>query len=181
MGVDSRRVEVTPDLFSVVNRLRKQVEADQRRAAAYAAIRQALHEYNDVLTKLNWGWEFDPRDGGLVEPDIHAELPPQMETVTVSFIESQFDVAIEPDVSYDGVPLRGTYRVDISFHGAMTKSDWYSGDYPGVELWDSDLNDHYVSVEASRTLELTAEVAYDSETEQAQVGDVVNSRVVGYS
>lgn len=187
-GVDRSRVKVVRDLFLVLNLLREQVEllreqaqADQRRAAAHAAIRQALHEYNEVLVGLQWGWEFDPRDGGLAAPDIDVELPREMETVTVSSIESRFDVAVTPDVAEDGEPVRCTYKVDISFYGAMTKSEWYGGDYPGVELWDSDLNDHYVSVHAYRVLELTAEVTYDPDAEQADVKDIVSSRVVGYS
>lgn len=185
-GIDVSRVKVMPDLFSVINLLHKRVEADQvevqqLRAAADAAVRQALHEYNEELLKLQWGWEFDPRDGGLAEPEINVGLPPQMENVTVSCIESEFDLAIEPGISEDGKPFYCTYRLEISFDGSMSKSDWYVGDYSGLDLWDADLNDHYVSVEAHRLVELTAEVTYDSEVEQARVHSIVNSCVAGDS
>nr|WP_239133792.1 PIN domain-containing protein [Rugosimonospora africana] len=180
-GVQASRVKAMPDLFSVINVLRTQVEADQRRATAHAAIRQALHEYNKELMALQWGWEFDLRDGGLARPDIDADLPPEMETVTVSFIESEFDVAVEPSVAENDKPLRCTYKVDISFDGVMTKSEWYGNDYSRLELWDSDLNDQYVSVEAYRVLELIAEVTYDPAVEEAHVDHIVGSHVVSDS
>ncbi|MFC8618976.1 PIN domain-containing protein [Micromonospora purpureochromogenes] len=176
-GVELTRVERFRDVFSLVTYLDKQFKASKR-TAARAAIRQALHEYNDVLIKLEWGWEFDPREGGLVEPEIDAGLPHEMENVMVTHIESPLDVKIEPDTPESGEPVRCTHEVTVSIDGAMTKSDWYSHAYPDLDLWDNDLNEHYVSVDAVRVLELTTEVLYDPEVDEAQVKDIIDVRVI---
>lgn len=162
------------DLYSVVNILDKQLENDQRRAA----IRQALHDYNDVLAKMQWGSEeFDPR-GNDIEPDIDAELPGAMLTVLVGDIETLADPVIELDTCQIDEPIFCTHQVAISFMGDMEKGNWYIDDYPGVELWDDDLNDHYVSVDAYRVLELTTQVIYDPDTDKAHVDELLNARVV---
>jgi hypothetical protein len=63
----------------------------------------------------------------------------------------------------------------------MIKSDLYRREYAGVGLWDSDVNEQYVSVEAYRVLELTVVATYDRTTEQAHMDEIVGSRVVGHS
>lgn len=196
-GIDATRVRRMSDLYSVVNFLDKIAETEayrqrsdvekkpeaetEQRAAAHAAIRQALHEYNEVLAKLRWGWEYDPRDGGLTEPEINAELPREMEDVSVINIETQLDVTVEPDTAETGMPVQCTHQVMISFDGAMTKADWYVHDYPDLELWDADLNDHYVSVEANRVLELTTRVTYYPTADQARVDALIGYRVIAQS
>jgi hypothetical protein len=181
-GISAVRVRRMPDLYSVVTFLDREVEADQRRAAARASIRQALHEYNAELVKnVQWGWEWDPRDGGQTPPSIDADIPPEMEEATVDSIETQLDVTIRPDTPETGQPVECTHQVLISFSGFMTKSDWYLHDYDDLELWDSDHNDHYVSVAAHRLLELTTKVTYDPDADEAHVDELLATRLIAHS
>lgn len=101
-----------------------------------------------------------------------------MEEVTVDYVETQLEVTITPDNPEAGQPVECKHRVEISFIGFMTKSDWFSEDYDGIELWDSDFNDHYVVVAAHRVLELTTKVTYDPDADAADVDELVSSRVI---
>jgi hypothetical protein len=184
VGVTAARVRRMPDIYSVVNFLDTAAAevVDKRRAAARAAIRQALHEYTEELAKdVQWGWEWDPRDGGRSEPSLDADLPEDMEEVTVDYVETQLEVTITPDNPESGQPVECKHRVQISFTGFMAKSDWFSEDYHGIELWDSDFNDHYVVVAAHRVLELTTKVTYDPDADAADVDELVSSRVIDHS
>lgn len=181
-GVALTRVKRMSDLYFVVTFLDKAAETDQRRATARAAIRQALHEYNEALAKdEQWGWEWDLRDGDLREPSFNAELPREMEEVNVINVETLLDITIRPDAPETGQTVECIHQLLISFSGLMTKSDWYTHDYLGLELWDPDHNDHYVSVEAHRVLELTTEVKYDPTTDEARVNALLRSRVIAHS
>jgi hypothetical protein len=71
-------------------------------------------------------------------------------------------------------PVTCTYRVALSFTGLMEKSIWYGmEDEDDLFLMDGDWNNHYVAVDAARTIELTAKVIFDSDTEEASVEELV--------
>ncbi len=170
--IDPANVTREPDLFAAVAVLDR-TSAVERLERLTLAVRIALHEYNRELWNLQWVQAFDPRDGGMPDPDIDVGLPPTMEDVSVSYIESNFDVQLDPAEPAPDESVLCSYEIEIGFDGAMYKSDWFGDENDDIELWDADLNDHYVAVHAERRVVIKAKVSYDDETDTAEVEEIV--------
>jgi hypothetical protein len=66
-----------------------------------------------------------------------------------------------------------THQVTLSFTGFMQKFEWYGLDENAdFFLNDGDWNDHYVSLDATRTIQLTTKVIYGSVTGEAEVEEL---------
>lgn len=175
-GLDPTIITVVPDIVSALGLLDRTFAKD-RHAQLVAAVREALHEYNRELWQIQRAPDYDPRDGGVLEPEVDLGLPLTFEDVNVSSIESAFDVTLDPEDPERDQPFECTYEVLIDFNGAMAKSEWYSaGSDDDLELWDPDLNDHYVVVHAERRVQLTVAMRYDDTTDTATVDELVRGR-----
>jgi hypothetical protein len=145
-------------------------KADQIDLASWrAAVTQALLNYNDELKNMDWWPVDDIRDGGYSEPDYEIGIPYAFEDPSISYIDGPFEVFIDADEPVFDRPVTCTHQVTISFSGTMAKSEYYVEDQDEIDLWDGDLNDYTVGVEADRTIKLTTIVLYDSEADEAEV------------
>lgn len=176
--LDPDNVTQESDVFHAVAMLDR-VSAAERLERLTLAVRVALHDYNRELWNLQWAPDFDPQDGGMTDPDIEVGLPPTIENVSVSYIESTFDVRLDPAEPASGETVLCRYQIEIGFDGAMYKNDWFGDDHDDIELWDSDLNDHYVAVHAERRVVIDARVSYDDESDTAEVEEIVGGTRVG--
>jgi hypothetical protein len=138
-----------------------------------ATMTQALWGYNETLNELSWT-RSPSHDGGYYEPDWDIELPNEFEDVQLTAIDGPSDITIDASGMEFDKPVTCTYRVALSFTGLMEKSIWYGmEDEDDLFLMDGDWNNHYVAVDAARTIELTAKVIFDSDTEEASVEELV--------
>jgi len=145
-------------------------EAEQIDLASWrATVTQALWDYNSELKGISWWPVDDPHHGGYSEPDHEVGLPYAFEDPSISYIDGPFEVSIDADEPVLDQPVTCTHQVMITFSGTMAKSEWYVDDQDEIDLWDGDLNDYYVGVEAHRTIELTTIVVYNSEADEAEV------------
>ena len=144
-----------------------------------AVITQALWEYNDTLKDLSWAPSPDPQDGGYFEPDWDIGLPVEFEDAQLTAIDGPFEVSIAAERPILDERVKCTHQVVLSFTGMMSKFSWYGREEDDdLELFDSDWNDTYMLVGATRTIELTTTVLYDGPADEASVETLDSVTVV---
>lgn len=143
-----------------------------RNALVAEAVYEYLHDLaSDVLIP---GW--DPRDGGYDDPQFDVGLPTSVDAWTTDNIDgpNELDIdAVPPGTS----SLTCTFTAEFQFSGFMDKFEWFSNEPVGVDLWDGDWNDHYVAVEASRSLKFVVAIDVDEEAEDIYVDKIVSVEV----
>jgi len=86
-----------------------------------------------------------------------------MESVVV--LSAEFEMAGPLSETENNIYV-GTYEASLELEGVMAKSTWYSQEFGDLELWDGELNDHYLSVYTVRTIEVTAQVELHPKTDE---------------
>ena len=78
------------------------------------------------------------------------------------------------EVIGDGNPAACNFTARIQIEGVMLKEQWYADSDSEVQLWDGEINEHYVSVYVERIVE------FDVEVDVNEVGEVdyVNATAV---
>lgn len=159
-GIAASRVHTAPHLFaaaSVVDVLRK--AADARLETA----KTAIYDTTEDLRTQAWGYTFDPRSGSSESPQYEIGLPAEMESVVV--LSAEFEMAGPLSETENNIYV-GTYEASLELEGVMAKSTWYSQEFGDLELWDGELNDHFLSVYTVRTIEVTAQVELHPKTDE---------------
>lgn len=147
-GVYDRRFELVPSLFDALTILDLHEESITRREAN---IRTAMSMFVEQLENESWDWE-------------HTELPPDFESARV--LDAEY---LGGEVIGDGNPVICTFRARVQIEGAMLKDQWYLDTDSEVQLWDGEINDHYMSVYVERIVEFQVEIDVD------ETGEVVDT------
>ncbi|NQX06908.1 DUF4935 domain-containing protein [Rathayibacter sp. VKM Ac-2856] len=111
------------------------------------------------------GWQYDPREGGVVESEYgDLDLPRELENAHIVAV----DLIGGPIVS-DSSPHRASQAVELSITGEMYSSDWYilenSAD---LEFWGN-LNERYVEVGAVRRVAVEATINLEPASKEPEL------------
>jgi hypothetical protein len=161
-------------LVALLELMTEEGVAAWRRTAAAEAVSALVGQLSVEEFAPTW----NPRDGGYDDPPHDVGLTRVVDEWTIENIDGPESLTFDDSEAAESGNMNCTFRVDVSFAGFMDKSEWFMDDHPGVELWDSDWNDHYVAVEAHRTLELVVSIWIDEENEHLEVEEIEQVSVV---
>jgi hypothetical protein len=121
------------------------------------------------------GW--DPYSGGRSEPEFDIGLSFAVDEWSTENVDGPTELEIEAIPPASPSLLTCSFVAEFQFSGFMDKFEWFSNEPAGVDLWDGDWNDHYVAVEASRSLKFVVSVEVDEEAETIDVNEIVSVEV----
>jgi hypothetical protein len=136
------KFELVPSLFDALTIIDLHEEAITRRVAN---IRNALSAFVNEISYKPWDW-----------PD--TELPAELENPQL--IGGDY---LGGEVIGDGNPAICKFEALVQIEGAMLKDQWYLDSGSDLQLWDGEINDHYMSVFVERVVEFEVEVDLDED------------------
>ncbi|MFT7712202.1 PIN domain-containing protein [Clavibacter tessellarius] len=165
LGIPRDMIRIVPDLARATVEARRLADLISERSAQ---IEQLLISYANYLGEYQWGMHFDPQDGGLVDGETQpATLPWYLEDPMVTSAEYLETISIEEGAKAECVAL---YAID--FDAQISAQEYFSGDYPDLEWWHGDVDEHYIGVHTTRKVRISYVVNYNAELREGDVEDI---------
>lgn len=170
-GVDAAAVRHLNSLAALKALLEQHVKQTEKLGWRRASIAELIYDTLHSLDRGEFVPTWNPRDGGYEEPRFDVGLSRAVDDWSIEYIEGPTSLEVEhAPLGVDS--LACSFIAELRFSGFMEKSEWYTDDHEGIELWDANWNDYYVAVEAQRTLRFELTLWIDDEAEDVGVDEI---------